>query len=127
VARLADSAVWSVTLHEPWEVPIAEHDAWLDHGLATDIGAAALFNRVLVNFRRKGDGKAVKRVLAEAFEGNRHVPDLLLGRVELPDELSAGYQLGSVEEAVYYFLQAEEAWHQTPGAPQWLADGVDAN
>jgi tetratricopeptide (TPR) repeat protein len=34
--RLADNTLWSVTFHEPWEVPIAEHDAWLDHGLATD-------------------------------------------------------------------------------------------
>lgn len=37
VARLADDAVWSVTFHKPWEVPVAEHDAWLDHGLATDL------------------------------------------------------------------------------------------
>ncbi len=94
---------------------------------ADDIGAAALFNRALVTFRRKGDGKAATRRLAEAFDGNRHVADLLLDRAEIPDELPAGYRLGSVEEAVFYFLEAEEAWHKTPGALKWLADAIDAN
>jgi len=93
---------------------------------ADDIAATVLFNRVLVTFRRKGDGKAAKKRLAEALECNRHVPDLLLGRLELPDELPAGYQLGSVDEAIYYFLESDEAWQQTPGALDWLADAVEA-
>jgi tetratricopeptide (TPR) repeat protein len=32
--RLAATSVWSVTFHEPWEVPIREHEAWHKHGLA---------------------------------------------------------------------------------------------
>jgi tetratricopeptide (TPR) repeat protein len=94
---------------------------------ADDFGAAALFNRALLTFRRKGDGKEAKGILAEALDNNRHVPDLLLSRVEMPDELPDGYQLGSVEEAVFYFLEAEEAWRRTPGALNWLADAIDAN
>jgi tetratricopeptide (TPR) repeat protein len=93
---------------------------------ADDISATVLFNRVLVTFRRKGDGKVAKKRLAEALECNRHVPDLLLGRLELPDELPAGYQLGSVEEAIYYFLESDEAWQQTPGALAWLEATVEA-
>ncbi len=34
--RLADTSMWSVTFHEPWEVPIREHEAWKRHGLAID-------------------------------------------------------------------------------------------
>ncbi len=93
---------------------------------ADDIAATTVFNRVLVTFRRKGDGKAAKKRLAEALERNRHVPDLLLGRLEIPDELPAGYRLGSVDEAVYYFLESEEAWQETPGALDWLAEAVEA-
>ncbi len=93
---------------------------------AEDIGATVLFNRTLVTFRRKGEGKVATKRLTEALESNRHVPELLLGRLELPDQLPDGYQLGSEEEAVYYFLEAEEAWQQTPGALAWLEDAVEA-
>ena len=93
---------------------------------ADDIGATVLFNRALVTFRRKGDGKAATKRLAEALDCNRHVPELLLDRLEMPDQLPDGYQLGSVEEAVYYFLEAEEAWQQTPGALAWLEATVEA-
>jgi len=34
--QIGDRSLWSVTYHDPWEVPILEHDAWLEHGLATD-------------------------------------------------------------------------------------------
>jgi tetratricopeptide (TPR) repeat protein len=34
--RLADTSLWSVTYCEPWEIPILEHEAWQQHGLAAD-------------------------------------------------------------------------------------------
>ena len=34
--RLADTSVWSVTFCDPWEVPVREHDAWQQHGLAAE-------------------------------------------------------------------------------------------
>ena len=34
--RLADASLWSVTFCEPWEIPVLEHEAWQQHGLATD-------------------------------------------------------------------------------------------
>ncbi len=33
---LEREAFWSVTFYDPWDLPIAEHNQWLDHGLATD-------------------------------------------------------------------------------------------
>ena len=94
---------------------------------ADDLSTASLFNRVLITFRLKGGGKAAGKLLAVALESNRHVPDLLLDRLEVPDELPNGYSLGGVDEAVFYFLEAEEAWSETAGALDWLADAVDAN
>jgi len=45
--QLANDSLWSVTFHQPWEVPIVEHDAWQDHDLPTDpdghIPAAVLY------------------------------------------------------------------------------------
>ena len=35
IDRIANDAIWSVTFYEPWEVPIREHDLWLDHGFPT--------------------------------------------------------------------------------------------
>lgn len=34
--RLADASLWSVTFCDPWEIPVLEHEAWQQHGLATD-------------------------------------------------------------------------------------------
>lgn len=58
---------------------------------------------------------------------NPHVPELLLGRLEIPDRLPDSYALGSVEEAILYFLKAEEAWAETPGALDWLAGAIDSD
>ena len=92
-----------------------------------DITAAHKFNRALVTFRRKGKSKTAEKRLAKALEANSHVPDLLLGDLDLPDELPAGFALGSMEEAVFYFLEAEEAWRETPGALDWLAGAVESD
>jgi len=92
---------------------------------AEDITAGPAFNRALVVFRSKGDTKAARERLTEALERNHHVPDFLLDRARFPEELPAGYTLGSVEEALFYFMTSEEAWAETPGALEWLAERCD--
>jgi tetratricopeptide (TPR) repeat protein len=74
--QLAHDSLWSVTFHEPWEVPIIEHDAWLDHDLATDadgrIPAAVLYgpNRRIrrASPRMLAFFEAVFRTLSETTE-----------------------------------------------------------
>jgi hypothetical protein len=74
----------------------------------------------LAAFRCFGKGDEVEEQLTRALEANRHVPELLLGRLEMPDVLPDGYTLGSIEEAVFYVLDAGDAWQETPGALDWL-------
>jgi len=91
---------------------------------AKDITAAHHFNHALVTFRRKGKGKTAEKRLRAALEANSYVPDLLFGELDLPEELPDGFTLGSMEEAIFYFLEAAEAWQETPGALDWLADAI---
>ena len=42
----------------------------------------------------------------------------------MPAELPDGYTIGSFEEAVVYFLDADEAWDETPGALDWLESRI---
>ncbi len=90
-----------------------------------DFTAAHRFNLALATFRRSGDGRTSRESLADAVEANRHVPDLLLGRLEVSSPIPDTYTLGSPDEAVLYFLEAKEAWAETPGALEWLAKRVD--
>jgi tetratricopeptide (TPR) repeat protein len=92
-----------------------------------DFTAAHHFNLALATFRRYGDGQASRERLADAVAANRHVPDLLLGRLEVPYPIPDTYTLGSADEAVLHFLEAEEAWDETPGALEWLAKRVDSS
>jgi tetratricopeptide (TPR) repeat protein len=92
-----------------------------------DFGAAPAFNSALVAFRRRGDTKVARKRLAEALECNPHVADLLLDRAKFPDELPAGYTLGSIDEAAFYFIDAGQAWTESPGALEWLADFIDSD
>ncbi len=94
---------------------------------ADDITAAHQYNRALASFRRKGKAKASKKRLDEAIETNPDVPDLLLGRLDPPSVLPDTYAIGSIEEAVFYFLEAEEVWRETPGALDWLSSALDTD
>ena len=92
---------------------------------ANDITSAAAFNRALAAYRRKGDTKTARERLLKALDCNHHVAELLLDRLDVPDQLPGGYTLGSVEEAAYYVLEAHEAWELTPDALEWLTEVVD--
>ena len=92
-----------------------------------DLGAAPAFNSALVAFRRRGNTKVARKRLANALDRNHHVADLLLNRSEIPDEDSFGYTLGSVDEAAYYIESAGQAWSESPGALEWLADFIDSD
>jgi len=92
-----------------------------------DPAAAPAFNRALAAFRVGGDTKAARDKLAAALEINPSVADMLLGRLGIPDQLPYGYSIGSVDEAVFYVMNAEEAWAETPDALDWLAEIVDSD
>jgi len=85
-----------------------------------DGGPTLLFAAALREFRRSGDSEAGRKALSNAIKENRHVPDLLLGRMDLPAAGPSSYTLGSLEEAEVCALLLLEAWKSTPGAIEWL-------
>ena len=78
----------------------------------------------MVEFRRSGDSAASRERLEEAIEVNSFISDLLLELEDLPDDSPGGYTIGSFEEAVIYYVDAEVAWRETPGALDWLEERI---
>lgn len=91
-----------------------------DPEYADDGTAAWAWGRVLLAFRREGDGGRARHLLGEASEVNPHVPAYLLGRKGLPRELPPYIGFGDESEAVAYAVDYLEAWRATPGALDWL-------
>jgi len=78
------------------------------------------YSRALLDFRRFGDSREASVSLRQAVEGNTHVPNFLLGKKKLPQELPSYYSPGNKDEAVLYILESGEAWVNTEGALSWL-------
>ena len=85
-----------------------------------DAGPMLPFSAALLEFRRAGDTAAGREILRDAIKENRHVPDLILGREDLPSAGPSSYSIGSVEEAEECALMLIDAWKSTPGALEWL-------
>lgn len=99
-----------------------EHEA-LARLLATyakDATAAWAYTALLLAFRLKGPTAANRKKLAKALEANPFVPDYLLGRKLLPQELPDLIGLGEESEAMEYVAANRTAWALTPGALDWL-------
>lgn len=92
---------------------------------AEDPTGSFAFNRALLEFQQSGDADSSRHMLDQAIEANPHVPDILLGRSVMPAELPDGYSIGGPDEAIFYFLNADEAWGETPGALDWLESRID--
>jgi tetratricopeptide (TPR) repeat protein len=80
-----------------------------------------LYTRALIAFR---DGQAAEtktaRLVRDAWAANQHVPAILAG-TRPPANLSSGYiTVGGADEATEYVNDCGPAWHQTPGAVDWL-------
>lgn len=89
-----------------------------------DASAAWAWARVLLAFRRSGDGSPARKALAQAIEANPHVPAYLLGRKALPRSLPDFIDMGDEDEAVAYVHEAAEAWAAALGATAWLESAL---
>jgi tetratricopeptide (TPR) repeat protein len=85
-----------------------------------------LYNRALVAFWRDGDDDNARTHLTDAVRRNRYVPEILLDRLPLPDNLSMAPTVGSIDEAGTYLTYAAEAWETVPGAMTWLDEVCSA-
>lgn len=99
-----------------------EHEA-LARLLATysqDATAAWAYTSALLAFRLKGPTAANQKKLDKALKANAFVPDYLLGREPLPEQLPDLVGWGDESEAMEYAAANKTAWEQTPGALEWL-------
>ncbi|MDH7598430.1 MAG: BTAD domain-containing putative transcriptional regulator [Sedimentisphaerales bacterium] len=79
------------------------------------------YSRLLLDLRRHGDSPVTRKSLKAAIKSNRHVPEYLLGRRPMPDELPEYHSPGDENEAVLYVHNNKAAWQASPGASEWLA------
>ncbi len=104
---------------------IVKDDATLERLLAQypdEWSAFWAYTKALHTFRRKGAKKQATKALQQAIDINPFVPAYLLGLMPLPKQLPPYYGIGTPEEAVIYLAEAVDAWMETPGALEWLAD-----
>ena len=91
-----------------------------------DMVTSWMYNRALLSYIQKGNRTIPKRNLKKAFEVNATVVAFMLGLEDLPDpeDPSALFNLGSSEEneALAYIFEAGEAWLETEGAFEWIAE-----
>lgn len=100
-----------------------DDEAWelLHHpDYAADSLASWLYARALLTFKRQGDGPEAKTALADALESNLHLPAYLLGRKRMPEAPPRYITLGGESEAVSCAWEQSAAWHNAPGALDWL-------
>jgi tetratricopeptide (TPR) repeat protein len=86
---------------------------------ADDFTAFFHYNRVLFSFLKEGDSETTRSFFAEAKKRNKHVPQLLVSRKQLPP-LGDAYSLGEKTEAVYYATFARDIWQSKIGSISWL-------
>jgi tetratricopeptide (TPR) repeat protein len=144
----------SLWLHGRHDEAIAHYEALLDldpgdgqgvrHGLAAsllelgrddalatlvetyseDEGVEWTYTRLLAALRAKADAPTLRRLLRVALDANGYVPDLLLGKASLPDELPDEIEAGGPDEAAVYAETFGAGWVRTKGALAWLAREV---
>lgn len=89
-----------------------------------EASAFICYTQALFAFRNAGDEGGARQAAVEAWECNRHVPELLArkGRVRFED--TGYYTLGGEDEAAYYVEEYGFAWKETPGAVDWLVEAT---
>jgi hypothetical protein len=89
-----------------------------------EVTASWKYTRAFLSFRREGNTAASRKLLKKAIECNRHVPDYLMEKKELPEMLPDGYSFGDEREAIEYAAGALIPWALMPGALDWLKRAV---
>lgn len=83
-----------------------------------------LYTRALWLFRTEGASAKAHKALRKAVDANPFVPEFLLSKRPLPDELPDFMGFGDENEAIAYAAHMTLAWRYIPGALEWLAEQV---
>lgn len=89
--------------------------------------AAFAYSEALLRFRLEGDSATSRGARAAAIRANRHVPEYLTVRIDLPEDRPDYIGVGDQNEAVSYVADAFDVWVPTPGAIEWLDAGTSKN
>ncbi|MFO7674919.1 MAG: hypothetical protein R6X12_01175 [bacterium] len=91
-----------------------------------EVCADLSYPRALLLFRLQGDTENSRDALRLALASNLHVPEYLLGRRPLPDEVADSFSPGDENEAAVVALRTASSWQDTPGALDWLRGRLEA-
>ena len=89
-----------------------------------DATSILAYARALLSFAKSGATAESQKLLKEAVESNKFVPDFLLGNLEAPEGPAPAYRIGHESEAVNYVIDSDGAWESIKGAISWLRDSV---
>jgi tetratricopeptide (TPR) repeat protein len=81
-----------------------------------------LYTHALILFIKQGPSRGANSTLKKALKSNPYVPEFLLGREPVPEDLPQYSTPGEPIEAAHYFLQYVTFWLRTRGAIDWLRD-----
>ncbi len=82
------------------------------------------YTRALHIFRTQGRGQQAGEALEQALVVNPFVPMYMLEVLPLPEKQPEYYGMGDKNEAAIYLVGNIDAWTASPGAGEWLVDGV---
>ena len=85
-----------------------------------EASACWVYSNALLAFRKDGDSPHAQQLLRVAQVMNPHIPDLLIGRVVIPQRMPAYIERGDMSEAVDYAAANLRAWRASHGALEWL-------
>lgn len=91
---------------------------------SSDPSADWAYHQALMAWRQEGDTQRTRALLDAALSTNPFVPLYLLGQRPLPPELPEYTGQGDVQEAVCFAALAKDVWTGTPGAKEWLTQGI---
>ncbi len=101
-------------------------------GYPDDGSPELLFTSALWHFRQNDKSKKALAILKEAIEANSFIPAYLTGQKKISRALqidfekgnTATIEMGSAEEAAFYYFNAHRSWMETEGALTWLANSL---
>lgn len=89
-----------------------------------EMAASWPYSRALLEFRQRGENRKARLYLNEAIDRNPYIPDYLLGKKSIPEELPEYDSFGDESEAIHYARDYFTAWWQTKGAIHWLKENL---
>jgi hypothetical protein len=80
------------------------------------------YDRMVMEYKKKGLTAKLKLLYRNALQANPHVPKLMLGKKQLPEGLPEYYGVGDEDEAVHYVTSHALLWVGLPELVQWVHD-----